>query len=763
MARDAIRCTCILLLPLTALAARPLVAQSPARGALRGVVEGPDAAPIPLASVRITEFHREDLTALDGTFAFQPIAPGTYTLLVRAVGYRPRTERVTVRPWETTRLDVQLEAAAVELATVVVTGTVGERSADDALSPTTVVSQAELDRRLAGTIGATLEREPGVAVSSLGPATARPVIRGLGGDRIVILEDGAQPADLSAQSADHAVAVDPLTANRVEVVRGPMGLLYGSSALGGVVNVVRHDVPDAIVPHPHGVLSVQGTSVNRGLAGGGRLDAGAGAWAFSAEASGRTAGDTRTPLGPLDGTQVRTLNGQVGLGLVGDERHTGVSYRFYDNAYGVPGGFVGGHTSDIRITMRRHALRGEAGWHDLGLGLTSLRATATFTAYDHQEREPSGNLGTSFDQEVATLEVVASHGAESRGHQGAFGARGQYRDIATGGTLRTPDTRDIGAAAYAVEEWIVGPVRVQGGLRYDVAHYDPLEQQSILVGGERIPVVHRTFHNVSGSVGLLVSVTDALRLGINVARAFRTPDFNELYSDGPHLAANSYDVGDPRLAAETGLGGEVLARLTAPAVRAEAAAFVNQLSNYVFPSSRGRAELGTQGNRPRFQYTNEDARFMGAEGAVTVRLVRSLVLDATASYVAARFTSDRAPIPVITVTDTTFLEASKYPPLIPPLLGSAALRWETVRWFASGGIRWAGTQTRTGDFETATDGYVTAHLSAGVRVLWAGWLHSLTLRADNLLDTEYYDHLSRLKDVAAAPGRDVSLLYRLEF
>jgi iron complex outermembrane receptor protein len=429
----------------------------------------------------------------------------------------------------------------------------------------------------------------------------------------------------------------------------------------------------------------------------------------------------------------------------------------------VPGGFVGGHASEIRITMQRHALRGEAGWHDPGLGLSSVRAIATFTAYEHQEREPSGSLGTSFDQEVATLELVARHGAEARGHQGALGVRGQYRDIATGGTLHTPDTRDVGAAVYAVEEWIVGRVRLQGGLRYDVAHFDPLEPQTILVGGERVPVEHRTFHNVSGSAGLLVSLTDGLRVGVNLARAFRTPDFNELYSDGPHLAANSYDVGDPRLAAETGLGGELLLRLTTPRVRAEAAGFVNHLDHYIFPSSRGRAELGTQGNRPRFQHTNEDARFAGAEGSVTLRLVGALVLDAAASYVAARFTSDRAPIPVIGVSDTTFIDASPYPPLIPPLLGSAGLRWETVRWFAGAGIRWAGAQTRTGDFETATDGHVTAHLSAGARVLWGGWLHSVTLRADNLFDTEYYDHLSRLKDVAPAPGVNVSLLYRLEF
>jgi iron complex outermembrane receptor protein len=262
---------------------------------------------------------------------------------------------------------------------------------------------------------------------------------------------------------------------------------------------------------------------------------------------------------------------------------------------------------------------------------------------------------------------------------------------------------------------------------------------------------------------LLVRVTDALRVGVNLARAFRTPDFNELYSSGPHLAANSFEVGDPQLAPETGMGGEVLIRLTTPGVRAEAAVFANVLNNYIFPSSRGRAELGAQGNRPRFQYTNEDARFIGAEGSLGVRLIGSLVLDATVSSVAATFTSDRAPIPVITATDTTFVPASVHPPLIPPLIGSGALRWDTRRWFVGTGVRWAAAQRRTGDFETPTNGYAALQLTAGVRFVSGGLLHSITLRADNLLDTEFRDHTSRLKEIAPAAGRDLSLLYRLEF
>ena len=131
--------------------------------------------------------------------------------------------------------------AAVELAASVVTGTLSARSGEEVLSPTSVLSGAELDRRLANTLAGSLQSQPGVSVTSISPSTARPVIRGLGGDRILVLEDGQRPGDLSAMSGDHAVTIDPLTAQQIEVVRGPMSLMYGSSALGGVVNVVREE------------------------------------------------------------------------------------------------------------------------------------------------------------------------------------------------------------------------------------------------------------------------------------------------------------------------------------------------------------------------------------------------------------------------------------------------------------------------------------------------------------------------------------------
>jgi len=257
-------------------------------------------------------------------------------------------------------------------------------------------------------------------------------------------------------------------------------------------------------------------------------------------------------------------------------------------------------------------------------------------------------------------------------------------------------------------------------------------------------------------------VSDPVRIGVSVARAYRTPDFNELYTSGPHLAANSFDVGDPELEAEIGTGIDAFVRYRGSRLQAELAAFRNQLDGYVFPSSRGRTVEGADG-LPLFQYTNEDARFVGIEGGLDWSVTERLVLEATGSIVRAEFTNDRAPIPVFEDGDTTFVEASRHPPLIPPANGRLALRYETPDWFAGVGGRFAAKQDRTGDFEEPTAAYAIADLTAGVRFLRGGRLHTVTLRVDNLFDTEYRDHLSRIKEIMPQPGIGVSVLYRLSF
>jgi iron complex outermembrane receptor protein len=749
------------------LAPAPLAAQStPAEGRITGVVvDAESGRPLGAARVRLIERHREALARADGTFAFNDLPGGTYTLITEQLGYDQHTQQIVVPAAGAVNVRLALHVGAIQMDEIIATGSITRRPGHEVLSPVSVVRGAELDRNMAGTVAGLLERQPGVAVTGIGPTTARPVIRGLGGDRILMLEDGVRPGDMSSTSSDHAVAVDPSTAQQIEVVRGPMSLLYGSSALGGVVNVVRGEIPGSRPDAASGNFTLQGSSVDEGVSGGGFASFNTGPLTVRAEANARVSGDVQTPDGPLVNTGARNLGFATGAAHLPSWGHLGGSYRFYDNHYGIPGGFVGGHEHGVDIEMRRHTIRGEAEAHNAeGTFLSTLRASGSYSHYHHTELESSGRIGTEFFQDLASAEVLGRHDDHGPLTQGAAGARVQYRDIQTGGSLRTPSTWDYTLALFLVEELAVGPLRVQVGTRHDWARYEPRDTTAfVFVGGERVPVRPRAFGSFSGSLGVLSNVVTGVQVGASLARAYRTPDFIELYSNGPHLADNAFVVGDPALQSETGLGLDAFVRVTGSRVRGEVAAFRNRLDDYVFPSSRGRAEIGTQGGRPRFQYTNEDALFTGAEADVELSPLQNLVVSATTSYVRARFTSARAPIPVIESFDTTFIAASRYPPLIPPLNGSVGVRWEEPRFFAGAGVRWAASQKRLGDFETITDGYAVGRVDAGIRILRGNRFHTITLFVDNLTDVEYRDHMSRLKEIMPQPGRNVSLVYRLSF
>ena len=736
-----------------------LLAQGARTVAVTGVVrDSVTGAPLPGAVVRLVELHREGRTHEDGSFTIGAVPPGTYRLVVQRIGYRAADLPLVVADRPVT-LRIGLREQPMQVAATVITGQISERGSSDAITSTSVLSEARLDRRLDGTLAATLVGIPGVTMAQMGQATARPVIRGMSGDRVVILEDGQRTGDLSSTSMDHAVAIDPLTAQRIEVVRGPMSLLYGSSALGGVVNLIRHEVPTTAAEHAHGTLTAQGSSANGGTTLGGWMEAPVAGLTVRGEGSMRHAGDLRTPVGVMRNTESAFATGSVGASVVRDWGYAGVSYRFLDNDYGIPGGFVGAHEGGVDIAMRRHSLRAETDWHPTGRSIESVRATVTFTDYLHDEIEGDGEVATRFQQRMTVGEVVARHRPLGAFGSGAIGARAQYRDITTAGALRTPSTADWSLALFAVEEWGTGPLRIQAGARYDHARFTPQETSAIRIDGIDIPTTARSFGALSASFGALYRFEHGVRLGASVSRAYRTPDFNELYSDGPHLAAYSYDVGNPRLRQETGLGAELFGRLERDRVRAEAAVYVNRMAGYVFPRNTG--ELGRQGERWKFQFVNEDARLTGAEGEFEWTLRDHLVLEGTVNYVRGTITGSRDTIPGLNGEPDRI--ASPDLPLIPPLNGRLGLRHETARWSAGGAVRAAARQDRLGDFETETAGYAALDLFVGRRFLVGGRLHGVTLRIDNLLDTEIRDHLSRTKLIIPDAGRNVLLLYRMQF
>ena len=754
---------------LLALAPAALGAQTQASGGVEGrVVDAATGTPIAGVTVHVEDPRRHEVTHEDGGFHIGGLPAGAYTVSFERVGYATRAVEVSVTLGQITDLHVEMEVAAVELEGLVVTATMGGRQSDDALRPTSVVTGRDLQRQMDASLAGTLESEAGVAVASMGPAPARPVIRGLAGDRVLILEDGQRIGDVSASSPDHAVALDPITAERIEVVRGPAALFYGSNALGGVVNVITEEIPATRPDRLQGSATLQGRSASDGFAGEASLAGPAGNLAINGGLAFRTAGDMTTPLGEVENTGTSMLDGALGAAWVNGWGHAGASARYYRSEYGIPPDSVAGHAHGVTVEMERAALRGQLHWTNMAGPFDHVELNAKVTRLDHLELEDEGHVGTELGLNTHVLELVGRHSGSGTFDRGAVGARVQRNDYGADrgrGEVLSVDEWD--AALYALEELESGRFQLQVGGRFDFARRDPVHGPDELAGE---PVTMRDYSNLAGSVSGLYRVLDWARVGVAVTRAFRTPSSDELFSEGPHLASYTFEIGNPDLEAETGHGVDLFLRFDRPSLRGEVAGFWNRIDGYVYPRNTGEVDAASL--LFVYQATNTEADFRGAEAALTWSPLEAIALDGSVSYVRA-----------------DNLETDEPLPMIPPLQADVALRYERTSWFAQAGWHAAAEQERVparpelpvfaggycdengnaegchavpGEF-VATSGYSTWSLAAGVRWFTWGALSSLTLSVENLTDEVYRNHLSRIKELLPEQGRSINLIYRASF
>jgi iron complex outermembrane recepter protein len=765
-------CALLLALPAGGVAGQPASDPDVTGSIIGEVVDRDTGAPVSAAHVRLRELRRSELSHADGTFHFEDIPAGRYTVSAERLGYSPVELRIDVGDGEIARPRLEMQPSALRVAGVVVTGTGRARGAGETYRPTSVLQDAELRRRLESSVAATIAHEPGINMRYNGPAAAQPVIRGMSGDRILVLEDGQRTGDMATTAPDHAVAIDPLTAERIEVVRGPAGLLYGSNALGGVINVIREEVPRTVPEALSATFSAQAESVNRGMTTGGALTIPiAGRFALRTELSGRTASDTRTPLGTLESTAIRGYNGGMGVSLVSGWGYAGLAGRISGTSYGVPGEFAGdtipgAHAGGVDIEMERRTLRVEAG-HFAGLGpFRAIDFDAQVVHYQHDEIEgetAAGQtiVGASFDRLSLGGNLRAHHEHEANGWllEGAAGISAHHRDLITGGRFPgSRSARETNLAGYVYEELGLGTLRLEAGARYDWTRIEPADRRPIEVGDRVIPIEPRSFGSASGSLAALTDLGRGVTLGAGISRAFRTPAIEELFSDGPHLADFSFDIGNPELDPEVGHGVDVFARLDRARLSGELTLFANRVRNFIYYEPSGERDPRLD-RFPVFQARGDDARFLGGEAAAQWEFIPRWVLDGVASYVRAERTADGDPLPGI-----------------PPLDGAVRTRYEGPAFFASAELQAAARQNRVPrafaspidpdrDFvpERPTAGYGLVNLGAGWRWTRGQALHTVTLQVDNAFDQVWRDHLSRIKEVAPQPGRNIQLLYRVAF
>ena len=706
---------------------------------VHGVVRDADTG-LPLAGVVVSLAggRRSALTASDGAFRIEAVGVAAREIRVERLGYGSRTVALA-EDRGAAPVVVELVSSPIALAGLVATGAITARTAEETLRPVNVVAGEELQSRLEGTVASALAGQPGLAVTTMGPATARPVIRGLAGDRVLMLEDGVRVGDVSSSAADHATALDGSSARRVEVVRGPAALQYGSGALGGVVNVIRDEIPTTVPSRLSGFASLRGATASASLAGNAastfRI---AERVPLRIEASGRRAGDLNTPVGVLRNTGGDTWNVGAGTSYVADWGHAGAAFRSYRNNYGVPGGFVGGHARGVGIEMERMSTKLRAVVDQPTGPFEGIEFHGAHTWYRHTETEPPDILGTLFKLQSTSVEAMARPSTIGPFSAGAVGVRASREEFAYGGSVFTPNSRRTTLSGFAFQEIEFGPVRVEGGLRYDWATTDPLQDDP---HSEIGPIRDRSFRAMSRSLGILYSAGSDVFLGATAGRAFRTPDVNELYSEGPHLGVYYFEVGNPLLDAEIGNGLDLFVRYGGDRLRAEVTGFYNAISGYIYSRPTGET---SRVQLPVYQHRANDAVLAGFEATVEGDLGRGWAFQGAASYVRGELEDTRTPLP-----------------LIPPMQGRVAVEHEHPGWFVRAEAEIAAEQDRVDEFEMPTDGYVVLNAAAGLRFAVAGRLNVITANLRNATNQTYRNHLSRVKEIMPEAGRGLSIAYRV--
>jgi iron complex outermembrane recepter protein len=718
---------------------------APVQGRLYNALSG---EPIPAASVTIEELRHETQAGRDGSFRFEDVPPGTYHVLITAQGYVPQRVEIMVAEDEV----VQDIAVTPELHfTEVVSVSPQPRDQFEAYQPTAVLAGQELTIELESTLGATLERQEGVAQRSFGQAASRPVIRGLDGDRILILENSQRTGDLSNQSGDHGVTVNPAAAQRIEVVRGPATLMYGANAIGGLVNVITEVIPTRPFTGIQGSFLADLGSAADEAGGAGDFLWGNGEFAVRVGGGGRRAGEMGTPLGEIHNTQMRNGLGNAGVAWTRENGYMGVSYGYDDMRYGIPAIFEeeddddhdDGHVhEDVELTPRRHIVNFRAEGRNFTGPISSVRATVGIRRYRHEELE-NGDVHAAFRNNTSEFEVMA-HQREDGRLRGAVGVWGMGRAFSVTGEELSPPIDQRNVAVFTYQEFVWPHFTFQFGGRVEHARFRPARLEPA-----------RDFTNFSGSVGMLYRPTDASTIAVSLARGARNPALEELYFFGEHQGNFAFEIGNPDLESERALGFDVSYRWRHHRASGEVTYFRNNIDNFIFrepvhdvddsgPHDHTHDEI--QSRLPVIEFIGADSRLQGFEAHADLVLTPQVIAQVGMDYVRGELRTTNEPLP-------------RMPPL--RFRGGLRYRWNALQ--AGGEIVSAARQSRLFETESETPGYNLLRLFGSYSFPTGRSVSTITARLDNATNVLYRNHLSLIKDFVPEVGRNFKVIYGVRF
>jgi iron complex outermembrane receptor protein len=651
---------------------------------------------------------------------------------------------------------------------IVVTGI--RRKTNDVLGGISVLDEADLTREMRPSIGETLARQPGVSATSFGPTASAPVLRGLSGDRVRVLTDGIGSLDVSSSGPDHAVAINPLTADRIEVLRGPSALLFGSSAIGGVVNVIDTRIPRRLPENAVGVhaLGGYGSAANERLLNGAIDVPVTGKFVLHVDGNWTKTDDLRTGghilskdlreqaaaspdpgiqalaelKGDLPNSASETKEGAVGLAYVDGGLNVGASVTRRHSKYEVPIRYslepgVEAEAPTIDQEQTRYDFRAEV---PVSGFFSQLRGRAGYSNYHHDELEETGEVGSSFFSKggEGRVELVQS---ERSGWGGTSGLQFLDRNAKIRGDEKfLPDSEQRQSGLFTLQTFVNGPLRVEGGARVEFSKLSAEADEQL-----ETPAHSRNFTTWSASLGGKIELTPGWRAGLTFSRSSRAPSIDELFANGPHGGSQSFEIGNPDLDPETSLSVEASLTGNAGPVTLTANAYYSHFSNFIFQAPTG----GIEDDLPVFETRQGRANYYGFEAQALAKLGEALGIHWKGELQAD----------MVHATVKGFGPA----PFIPPLRILGALEGSHSPLDGRLEVEHAFDHDHTAPIETDTPSYTLVNASADWHVYSANPELTLSLSANNLFDVEARRSTSMLKDFAPLGGRDIRVTARVGF
>lgn len=629
--------------------------------------------------------------------------------------------------------------------------------------PATVLAGDDLTLQQKGSLGETLNRLPGVSSTYFGPGASRPIIRGLDGDRIRLLRNGVGAFDASALSYDHAVPQDPVSVDRIEVVRGPAALLYGGSAIGGAVNTFDNRIPVEAIEgfQGEGELRYGGAATTRSAAG--KLELGNGRFALHLDGNSRRFNDLHIPgyahsarQRALDGGDTggkhrltnsdgRQDGGAVGGSYTWDDGYAGFSFSRYDSNYGSPA------EEDVRIRMRQDNYAFASEIRNLQGPFSSLKLNAAYTDYNHREIE-DGQTGTTFKNKGYEGRIEARHQplGPLKGVVGLQIDRSEFQALGEEAFVPRSDTDSV--AVFILEELKASDrLSLSMGGRLEHVRVDPDAG-----GNARFSDAKKAASFTAGSLssGAVYQFTPVWALAATLSYTERAPTFYELYANGTHVATGTYEVGDAGLSKEKMVSSDLALRFDNGTHKGSVGVFYSHFFNYIGLLATGRTlnEEGVEDSSgmPEYTYTGVRARFVGVEAQEHWDFLENaygkFALELSADYTRAKN-----------------LDSGEYLPRIAPLRLNGSLLWERERWQARVDVNHANAQHKVPDNESSTKGYTTLGASVGYHfnVGTSQWF--AFVNGENLTNQTVRYASSILRDIAPAPGRGVEVGLRTTF